>query len=44
VRIARIGPWSFADRLVTKFQLPVRGFRDDGSGSVPLDSSEFIDG
>jgi NAD+ kinase len=28
VRIVRMGHWSFADRLVTKFQLPVRGFRD----------------
>jgi NAD+ kinase len=29
VRIVRMDHWSFADRLVTKFQLPVRGFRDD---------------
>jgi len=28
VRIARLGDWSFADRLVTRFKLPVRGFRD----------------
>lgn len=28
VRIVRLGGWSFADRLVTKFQLPVRSFRD----------------
>jgi NAD+ kinase len=28
VRIARLADWSFADRLVTKFQLPVRGFRE----------------
>ena len=28
VRIARIHDWSFGERLVTKFQLPVRGFRD----------------
>jgi NAD+ kinase len=41
VRIARTGAWSFADRLVSKFQLPVRGFRDDGGGTVPLDASEF---
>jgi NAD+ kinase len=27
VRIARLDGWSFADRLVTRFQLPVRGFR-----------------
>jgi NAD+ kinase len=41
VRVARTGAWSFADRLVSKFQLPVRGFRDEGPGSVPLDASEF---
>lgn len=28
VRIARLAEWSFADRLVTKFQLPVRSFRE----------------
>jgi NAD+ kinase len=28
VRIVRIHDWSFGERLVTKFQLPVRGFRD----------------
>jgi NAD+ kinase len=28
VRIVRIHDWSFAERLVTKFQLPVRSFRD----------------
>jgi NAD+ kinase len=28
VRIARINPTTFADRLVAKFGLPVRGFRD----------------
>jgi NAD+ kinase len=28
VRIARLGGLSFADRLVSRFQLPVRGFRD----------------
>jgi NAD+ kinase len=28
VRIARLTEWSFGERLVTKFQLPVRGFRD----------------
>ena len=31
VRIVRVAQWSFTDRLVTKFQLPVRGFRD-GTG------------
>jgi NAD+ kinase len=30
VRIARLGGWSFVDRLVSKFQLPVRSFRDAG--------------
>jgi len=28
VRVARVGGWSFADRLVNKFQLPVRTFRE----------------
>jgi NAD+ kinase len=28
VRIARLDGWHFADRLVTKFQLPVRSFRE----------------
>jgi NAD+ kinase len=42
VYIARIGPWSFADRLVAKFQLPVRGFRDDEPVREPLDESEFL--
>ena len=28
VQIARVGAWSFADRLVTKFQLPVRSLRE----------------
>jgi NAD+ kinase len=27
VRIVRLGDWNFADRLVTKFQLPVRSLR-----------------
>jgi NAD+ kinase len=31
VRIARIHDWSFGERLVTKFQLPVRSFRDGDS-------------
>jgi NAD+ kinase len=34
VRIVRLGQWSFADRLVSKFQLPVRSFRD---ASAPPD-------
>lgn len=28
VRVVRLGGWEFADRLVSKFQLPVRSFRD----------------
>ncbi len=44
VRIARIGAWSFADRLVTKFQLPVRGFRDERPRALPLDEDQFGDG
>ncbi|MCU1658286.1 MAG: kinase [Pseudonocardiales bacterium] len=35
VRIARLGNWSFADRLVSKFQLPVRSFRE--ASSPPAD-------
>jgi NAD+ kinase len=34
VRIARIHDWSFAERLVTKFQLPVRSFRDGDDPDV----------
>ena len=37
VRIVRLADWSFADRLVTKFQLPVSGFRD---GRVELGPDE----
>jgi NAD+ kinase len=33
IRIVRTSDWSFADRLVTKFQLPVGGFRD-GAGEL----------
>jgi hypothetical protein len=33
VRIAHIQDWSFGERLVTKFQLPVRSFRD-GNGAT----------
>lgn len=35
VRIARLAQWSFADRLVTKFQLPVRSFRE--ASGAPAD-------
>jgi NAD+ kinase len=35
IRIARIGDASFADRLVGKFQLPVRSFRE-ASGPEPV--------
>ena len=31
IRIARLGDWSFADRLVTKFGLPVRTLREAAS-------------
>jgi NAD+ kinase len=31
VRIVRLGEWNFTDRLVTKFQLPVRSFREAAS-------------
>lgn len=38
VRIARIHDWSFGERLVTKFQLPVRSFRDgDGADASQSD-------
>jgi hypothetical protein len=33
----RLADWSFADRLVTKFQLPVSGFRN---GRVELGPDE----
>ena len=36
VRIARFGGWGFADRLVSKFQLPVRSLRDAAGGSDGL--------
>jgi NAD+ kinase len=34
VRIARLAQWSFADRLVTKFQLPVRSFREAAASAA----------
>jgi NAD+ kinase len=36
VRIARLARWSFTERLVTKFQLPVRSLRE-ASGPAPDD-------
>jgi NAD+ kinase len=39
VRIVRLGHWSFADRLVAKFQLPVRSFRDERA-----DGGDSLDG
>jgi NAD+ kinase len=36
VRIVRLGQWSFADRLVNKFQLPVRSFRDAAAPPADL--------
>jgi NAD+ kinase len=38
VRIARLGQWSFADRLVTKFQLPARSLRDAGATTPDPDA------
>jgi hypothetical protein len=35
VRIVRLAQWSFAERLVTKFQLPVLSFR----GEPPADAT-----
>jgi NAD+ kinase len=40
VRIVRLGEWSFADRLVTKFQLPVRSFRELGLPASDLRPAE----
>jgi NAD+ kinase len=34
VRIARLAQWSFAERLVTKFQLPVRSLREASGAST----------
>jgi NAD+ kinase len=36
VRIARLAEWSFSERLVTKFQLPVRSLRE-AAGAAPDD-------
>jgi len=38
VRIARVNPTSFGDRLVAKFGLPVRGFRDARSHGPGLEA------
>jgi NAD+ kinase len=40
VRIARVAGWSFADRLVAKFQLPVRSLRE-ASPPAGTDSPEI---
>lgn len=40
VRVARVGGWSFADRLVNKFQLPVRSFRELAPPSIADDEPE----
>lgn len=37
IRIVRTSDWSFADRLVTKFQLPVGGFRGQAGELGPDD-------
>lgn len=34
VRIVRLGDWTFTDRLVNKFQLPVRSFREAGRPEI----------
>jgi NAD+ kinase len=48
VRIARVNPTSFGDRLVAKFGLPVRGFRDarsHGPGhEAPLTRTNVLTG
>jgi NAD+ kinase len=48
VRIARVNPTSFGDRLVAKFGLPVRGFRDarsHGPGhEAPLSRTNVLTG
>jgi len=41
VRIVRLSVWNFGERLVTKFQLPVRSFRD-GNGA-PAPTAEALD-
>ncbi len=41
VHILRLPEWSFAERLVTKFQLPVRGFRDSGNW-IGRDSGNWV--
>ncbi len=35
VKIARLGDWTFTDRLVSKFGLPVRSFREAGERATP---------
>jgi NAD+ kinase len=42
VRVARVGGWSFADRLVNKFQLPVRSFREAAPVNDPDSDPETI--
>ncbi len=37
VKIARMAGWNFADRLVSKFQLPVRSLREASPSSIALE-------
>ena len=43
VRVARLGGWNFADRLVSKFQLPVRSFREAAPSTEPDLDSDLVD-
>lgn len=42
VRVARVHPTTFGDRLVAKFGLPVRGFRDVGRNGHAGPGREFV--
>ena len=42
VRIARFGGWGFADRLVSKFQLPVRSLRDAAGSADDALSDDIV--
>jgi NAD+ kinase len=49
VRIVRLGEWSFTDRLVSKFALPVHGFRNrprllGEAGLAPQTGTDLRDG
>jgi NAD+ kinase len=40
VRIARVSAWNFGERLVTKFHLPVRSFRDRRRAEITGDDED----